>query len=102
MMATIQAHADEIAGLCRKFGVARLDAFGSSVRGEFNPGRSDLDFFVEFAERGFIGAADRYFGLLEGLECLFQTRIDLVDLAAATNPYFLQEASKSRITLYAA
>jgi len=34
--------------LCRRFGVRRLDLFGSAATGHFDPARSDLDFLVEF------------------------------------------------------
>ncbi|PYX95689.1 MAG: hypothetical protein DMG63_18520 [Acidobacteria bacterium] len=36
------------APLCRRFRVRRLALFGSSLSSEFDPGRSDLDFVVEF------------------------------------------------------
>ena len=39
-----------LAELCRRYGVTRLDVFGSAARGvDFNPTRSDVDFLVEFA-----------------------------------------------------
>lgn len=102
MIGLIDEYRDAINALCRRFDVRRLDLFGSAARGDFDPAQSDLDFFVEFADHGYVGAADRYFGLLEGLEDLFHRKVDLVDLAAARNPYFLAEASKYRTTLYAA
>ena len=34
----------QIADLCRTFGVRRLDVFGSAVREDFDPARSDVDF----------------------------------------------------------
>ena len=38
-----------VALLCRRYGVARLDVFGSSARGmDFDPRSSDFDFLVEF------------------------------------------------------
>ena len=49
-----------------------------------------------------LDAADRYLGLLEALEDLFSRKIDLVDVAAARNPYFMAEALKYRVMLYAA
>ncbi len=40
---------DALADLCRRFGVARLDVFGSAARGgDVDPGRSDADFLVTF------------------------------------------------------
>ncbi|HZL37082.1 MAG TPA: nucleotidyltransferase domain-containing protein [Tepidisphaeraceae bacterium] len=102
MINLIEDQREAIAGLCRRFDVRRLDLFGSAARSEFDPASSDLDFLVEFADRSFVGASDRYFGLLEGLEFLLHRRVDLVDLAAARNPYFLEEALKDRRPIYAA
>jgi len=39
-----------LADLCRRFGVERLEVFGSAARGlDFDPLRSDADFLVTFA-----------------------------------------------------
>ena len=57
--------------MCLRFHVLRLDVFASAARGEFEPGRSDVDFLVEFAFRAQERAFDTYFGLKEGLEGLF-------------------------------
>ncbi len=35
---------------CRRNHVRRLSLFGSSLRADFDPDRSDLDFLVEFEE----------------------------------------------------
>lgn len=81
MIADIARHRSEIAALCRRFGVRRLDVFGSGARGtDFAPERSDLDFLVEF------GAQDqdlaRFADFKEALEALLARRIDLVDRKA--------------------
>jgi predicted nucleotidyltransferase len=39
----------EIAALCRQFGVERLEVFGSSLRDDFRPD-SDVDFLVVFRD----------------------------------------------------
>jgi uncharacterized protein len=57
---------------------------------------------VLFRRGGRLGAADRYLGLLNALEDLFGRKIDLVDVSAARNPYFIAEALKHRVKLYAA
>ena len=48
--------------LCRRFGVRRLDLFGSAATGRFDPTRSDLDFLVVFEEIPPTAYADAYFG----------------------------------------
>lgn len=98
----ITEHREEILELCRKFDVKRLELFGSAARGDFDERTSDLDFFVEFLSDDWHGAADRWFGLQEGLERLFNRKVDLVSIPAAKNPYFLEVANRHRIKLYAA
>lgn len=96
---------DEIAALCRRFRVRRLDLFGSATgRGlrTYEPGRSDLDFVVWFDEPTGMGPFDQFFGLLEALEALFGRKVDLVDGVAIRNPYFRESVSESRETIYAA
>ncbi len=91
-----------LTALCREFKVGRLDLFGSGARADFDPVRSDLDFLVEFLPADFNGAADRFFGLQEGLAELFSRPVDLVDTQAMRNPYFIAKALNDRTTLYAA
>ena len=98
----VEQHRSQIEALCRKYGLKRLELFGSAASGNFDFDRSDLDFFYEFDSADWKGMADRFFGLLEDLQSLFKRKVDLVSLKAATNPYFLESANRSRITLYAA
>lgn len=37
-----------LAAFCQKYGVARLLIFGSALRGDYEPDRSDIDVLVEF------------------------------------------------------
>ncbi|MBD2234406.1 nucleotidyltransferase domain-containing protein [Phormidium tenue FACHB-1052] len=90
----------QIVELCRLNQVARLDLFGSATRPTFDAQTSDFDFLVEFATDTPEGAADRFFGLKHGLSTVLGRTVDLVDLAAAKNPYFLQAIAGDRITLY--
>ena len=81
---------------------SRLELFGSAASGAFEAGNSDLDFLVEFEPPIGTGYADRYFGLLEALEALFQRPVDLVVESAITNPYFRTSVEKTKVLLYAA
>ena len=102
MQNILSQSSESLRQLCNRFEVERLDLFGSAARDDFDPKSSDLDFQVLFQRNGTVNAADRYLGLLAGLEDLFQREIDLVDVAAARNPYFMAEALKHRVMLYAA
>jgi len=100
-MASILApHLDEIPDLCRRYGVARLELFGSATTDAFDPERSDLDFLVEF-DANPAGLFDRYFGLKESLEALYGRSVDLVTHASLRNPYFIDAINKTRRLVYA-
>jgi uncharacterized protein len=92
----------EIEVLCRRYGVLRLELFGSAAAGQDRPGESDLDFLVEFGPLPPGAYADAYFDLLESLERLFSRKVDLVVASAIRNPYFLQAIERTKTLLYAA
>jgi uncharacterized protein len=102
MVKLIEQHRDEIEALCRKYGVKRLELFGSAARGDFDPAESDVDFFYAFDTEDTKGLADRYFGLIEDLEKLLGVKVDMVSAKDVTNPYFLEVANRHRTMLYAA
>ena len=91
-----------IAELCRRFGVRRLDLFGSAARGDFQESRSDVDFLVEFADEERGAGLDAYFGLKSGLEALLGRPVDLVMPEAVRNPYIRADIARDRTTVYAA
>lgn len=101
MIAEIMEHRDEVVALCRRFGVQRLDVFGSASSGEINP-RSDIDFLVELEPPDGGSRFDAFFGLKEGLEALLGRPVDLVDPSALANPYFAAMVEITRQELYAA
>jgi hypothetical protein len=69
---------DALATICRNNGIRRLALFGSAMREDFDPGRSDADVLIEF-----FPDADRhlsYFALARikrQLEALFNRSVDL-------------------------
>lgn len=91
-----------IEALCRRHGVSRLDVFGSATTEDFDPQRSDADFLVDFFSAEPAGAADRYFGLREGLAAMLGRPVDVIVRRAVRNPYFLASAEGSSVNLYAA
>ena len=101
MIPLIEHHRQQIAALCRKYGIRKLDLFGSAVRGDFEAKRSDIDFLFEF-DSDSTKLADRFFGFWEDLERLLGQKVDLVSGLDVHNPYFLQVANQQRVTLYAA
>ena len=92
----------EIESLCRRFGVIRLELFGSATNADFADDHSDFDFLVEFDLSGEVKALDAYFGLKEELESLLGRRVDLVMPSAIKNPYFRAEVERQRQPVYGA
>jgi predicted nucleotidyltransferase len=93
---------EEIARLCRRYQVRRLAAFGSIVREDFDPNRSDADFLVEFEPVPVAIRMQHYLGLRESLATLLSRPVDLVEAGAIQNPYVLQGVSEQQQVLYAA
>jgi len=59
----VSACREQLAAICREYRVRRLALFGSALRDDFDPERSDLDFIVEFEPLPSGTYADTYFGL---------------------------------------
>ena len=102
MIELLKTKLDAISTACRRFGVARLDAFGSALRDEFQPGRSDVDLLVEFGPMEPYARVDAYFGLLEALRSILGEQVDLVVSGAVKNRYIASEIEQTKKLLYAA
>lgn len=89
-------HMAQIAALCNRLGVARLQLFGSAATGEFESGRSDYDFLVELDASTVGSRAQRLIDLAENLESLLGARVDLVNPRYIRNPYFAAEVERTR------
>jgi len=101
MLPLIETKRAEIAELCRRYHVRRLEVFGSAARGEdFDPARSDMDFLVEFDPAAKVSLFDTYFPLKEALETLFGRPVDLVEDGAVENPYLRAHIEQSREPVY--
>ena len=78
MHTAIAEKRDGLMDLCRRYGVARLEVFGSAARGgDFDPAASDVDFLVEFRPQRSDLAS--FFDFKAALEALLARPVDLVD-----------------------
>jgi len=102
MIASVKEKREQLAELCRRYGVRKLELFGSAATAdEFDPEHSDLDFLVEFESIDNAGPADQYFGLWNDLKQLFGRDVDLVTTRSMRNPYFIRAVNETREVLYA-
>jgi len=72
----IKIDREKIAAFCRERGIRKMSLFGSVVRDDFDPDRSDVDVLVEFAPGRTPGW--EFFGWGEDLEPIMGRRVDLM------------------------
>ena len=102
MIPLITQHTDDIAEICRRHHVKRLDLFGSAAAGDFDPNTSDIDFLVDFGEAPPKPWYGNHIDLKEDLESLFKRSVDVIDDAAIKNPYVRKSVDETREQIYAA
>jgi len=102
MTTIIERHRADIEALCRSYRVKRLDVFGSAIREDFDPGRSDVDFLVEFEPDPGRNTFHAYMDLRDELSRLLGRPIDLVMPSGLRNRYIVQEVEATREPVYAA
>lgn len=101
MIPLVAGNREAIAALCRRYGVRRLDLFGSATSDRFDPATSDLDFVADFADTEVPGYAHRYLAFAAALEELFERPVDLVTAPSIKNPYLRSEIDAQRQEVYA-
>ena len=97
----IDDNLDEIGKLCRLHGVRKLEVFGSVLRSDFDPQRSDVDVLVEFESRVASSFAN-FLDFKEALERLLGRPVDLVELHAVRNRRLRHYIEQSKSPVYAA
>jgi predicted nucleotidyltransferase len=102
MVAVIEDRREAVASLCRKYGVVTMYVFGSALRDDFRSGESDIDLLVDFGLMDGYGKAHAYFDMLDELEKLFGTKVDLVMVGALKNRYIARDVEATKQVLYAA
>ena len=90
----------KLAEECRRFGVRRLEVFGSAARDDFDPAKSDFDFIVSFGDKTPGTYADRYLDFAVAMERLLGHEVDLLTERCIRNPYFRREVEAARQIVY--
>lgn len=91
---------ERIADFCRRWKVAELSLFGSVLREDFNPERSDIDVLIELQSDAHVGLFELT-DMQDELEALFGRKVDLVT-KPALKPRIRQSILDSSEVLYAA
>ena len=102
MQSIITENREKIAELCRTHHVRRLSVFGSAVRDDFDPERSDVDFMIEFDPLPYPRSVENYRHLKDAFITLFERQVDLIYEGKIRNPYLLDSIHQDQKTLYAA
>jgi hypothetical protein len=103
LISLIEQNIEAIRELCVRYDVARLEVFGSATGDAFDPGRSDVDFLVEYKPGHDLGPwLAHYHAFRNDLSQLLGRDVDLVMAGAPRNPFFLRELNRTRKVLYAA
>ena len=102
MQPIITENREKIAELCRNHHVRRLSVFGSAVRDDFDPTRSDVDLLVEFEASEDRRDFEVQSLLREKLVALFDRTVDLIRAGTVRTPYIRAAIDTEQETLYAA
>jgi hypothetical protein len=102
MSSLVESNLEEITRLCRLYSVRRLSVFGSILREDFDPERSDADFLVEFEPVPVATRIKNYLGLRGAPMSLLSRPVDLIENGAIRNPYILKSVAEQEQVLYAA
>ncbi len=86
--------------LCQNHTVKYLFAFGSSVSGNFDFEKSDIDLVVEIVEPDPISRGEKLLSLWDKLEEFFKRKVDLITNPNIRNPYLRQSIDESKILIY--
>ena len=91
----IELDSERIAAFCRERGIRKLSLFGSVLRDDFDPERSDVDVLVELAPGTKVGLA--YFGWADELSQIIGRK---VDLCSRLNRHIEDEVRNEALTIY--
>ena len=93
----IQFDPARIAQFCRQRGIRRLAFFGSVLRGDFDPRRSDVDVLADFAPGALRGVGLRYFDYAVDLAVILGHP---VDFCSQLDPVLRERVEQESLTVY--
>jgi len=98
-VAELPIHIDreKLAEFCRGHGISKLSLFGSVLRSDFDPARSDVDMLAEFLPAAQPGW--EFFGWQEDLAPIIGRKVDL-HTPNSLSEYFRDEVLREAVTVY--
>jgi len=93
----IQFDREKIAEFCRARGIGKLSLFGSVLRPDFDPARSDVDVLAEFAPG--VRPGLKFFGYGEDLARIIGRNVGF-NTAAWLSEYFRDEVVREAVPIY--
>ena len=90
---------EQIARFCRERGIRKLSLFGSVLRPDFDPRRSDVDVLAEFEPGVLKSVGFQYFGYAEELAAIVGRK---VDFCSRLHPLILARVKDQLFALYTA
>jgi uncharacterized protein len=93
----IAINREKLAALCHARGVRKLSLFGSVLRDDFDPTRSDVDVLIEYLPGRHPGV--QHFGVQDELADLLGRKVDLCTPPMLSR-YFREDALADALPLY--
>ena len=93
----IELDYERIAQFCRERGIRKLSLFGSVLRDDFDPRRSDVDVLAEFSPDARPGL--KFFGYGDELAEILGAKVDF-NTAAWLSKYFRNEVVRDAVPVY--
>ena len=88
---------EQLAEFCRTKGIRKLSLFGSVLREDFDPARSDIDVVVEFLPG--VRPGLKFFGYGDELAAIIGHKVDF-NTPEWLSRYFRDEVLQEALTLY--
>jgi hypothetical protein len=88
---------EKVAAFCRERGIRKLSLFGSVLREDFDPARSDVDVLVEFRPGRTPGW--EFFGWSEDLSAALGRKADL-HTPSSLSKYFRDDVLNEALSIY--
>ena len=88
---------EKLADFCRERGIRKLSLFGSVLRNDFDPARSDVDVLVEFAPG--VQPGLEFFGYGEELSEILGYKVDF-NTAEWLSKYFREQVVREAMPVY--